>query len=74
MKEGVIKMNFLSKITLILVFVFFVSETKANTLLDSLKSAYLNNPKLNAERASMRASIEEKREAILKRYCNSRCI
>jgi len=57
-------MNFLSKITLILVFVFFVSETKANTLLDSLKSAYLNNPKLNAERASMRASIEEKRESV----------
>ena len=27
-------------------------------------SAYLNNPKLNAERANMRASIEEKREAV----------
>ena len=37
---------------------------KAKTLFDSLNSAYLNNPKLNAERASMRASIEEKRESI----------
>ena len=58
------KMNFLFKIVLILIFVFFVNETKANTLLDSLNSAYLNNPKLNAERANMRASIEEKRESV----------
>ena len=57
-------MNFLFKIVLILIFVFFVNETKANTLLDSLNSAYLNNPKLNAERANMRASIEEKRESV----------
>ncbi|MDC0052052.1 TolC family protein, partial [bacterium] len=33
-------------------------------LLDSLNSAYLNNPKLNAERASMRASKEERNESI----------
>tara|TARA_Y100000590_G_scaffold198355_1_gene225275 strand:- start:60 stop:1298 length:1239 start_codon:yes stop_codon:yes gene_type:complete len=39
-------------------------ESKANTLLDSLSSAYLKNPKLNAERASMRASREEKRESV----------
>ena len=38
---------------------------KANTLLESLSSAYLNNSKLNAERASMRASREEKREALV---------
>ena len=45
---------------------FFIgfSESKANSLLESLQSAYLNNSKLNAERASMRASREEKREAI----------
>lgn len=60
------KMNFLYKIflILILIFVFFNSELKANTLLDSLNSAYLKNPKLNAERANMRASIEEKRESV----------
>jgi outer membrane protein len=33
-------------------------------LFDSLNSAYLNNLKLNAERASMRASKEEKKEAV----------
>ena len=46
--------------------IFFIgnSKSKANTLLDSLQSAYLNNSKLNAERANMRASREEKREAI----------
>ena len=55
-----LKMNFLFKSTLILIFIIFVSESKAETLLGSLKSAYLNNPKLNAERANMRASIEEK--------------
>ena len=32
--------------------------------MNQLGSAYLNNPKLNAERASMRASKEEKREAV----------
>tara|TARA_B100002003_G_scaffold16572_1_gene13790 strand:+ start:311 stop:1528 length:1218 start_codon:yes stop_codon:yes gene_type:complete len=33
-------------------------------LFDSLNSAYLNNPKLNAERASLRASKEEKRAVV----------
>ena len=58
------RMNFLFKIVLILTLVLFFNESKANTLLDSLNSAYLNNPKLNAERANMRASREEKRESI----------
>ena len=57
-------MKYIFKLTLILTLVFFVNETKANTLQDSLNSAYLNNSKLNAERASMRASKEEKREAV----------
>jgi len=58
-------MNYLYKITLIILFsLFIVNETKANTLFDSLNSAYLNNPKLNAERANMRASKEKKREAV----------
>ena len=57
-------MKLLFKIISTLVFVLFISETKANTLFDSLSSAYLKNPKLNAERANMRASIEEKRESV----------
>ncbi len=52
------------KIILVLVFILNFSETKANTLLESLNSAYLNNFKLNAERASLRAAKEESREAI----------
>ena len=47
-----------------MVFTFVFNESKANTLIESLRSAYLNNSKLNAERANMRASKEEKREAV----------
>ncbi len=57
-------MKLIFKIILIFIFVFFINESKANTLIDSLSSAYLKNPKLNAERANMRASKEEKRESI----------
>tara|TARA_Y100000590_G_scaffold460195_1_gene619000 strand:+ start:724 stop:2001 length:1278 start_codon:yes stop_codon:yes gene_type:complete len=57
-------MNYLIKIIFVTVFFLYFNELKADTLLDSLKSAYLNNPKLNAERASMRASKEEKRGAV----------
>jgi len=57
-------MNFLFKIILVIIFVINTNESSANTLFDSLNSAYLNNPKLNAERASARASKEVKREAI----------
>ena len=49
---------------LIIIFALSIDESRANTLFDSLNSAYLNNPKLNAERAGMRASREEKRETI----------
>ncbi len=55
--------NFL-KILLVAVLVLKSNETLADTLMDSLNSAYLNNPKLNAERAKMRSSIEEKRESV----------
>ena len=58
------KMKYFFKIILILIFTLFFSESRANTLLESLQSAYLNNSKLNAERANMRASREEKREAV----------
>jgi len=57
-------MKIFLKILLIGIFFIGFSESKANTLFESLQSAYLNNSKLNAERASMRASREEKREAV----------
>ena len=57
-------MKILFKTILICLFVLEVNASKANTLFESLNSAYLNNPKLNAERANMRASVEEKREAV----------
>ena len=57
-------MKFLFKFILFTTFFLITNELKANTLFDSLNSAYLNNPKLNAERANMRASREEKREAV----------
>jgi len=57
-------MKKLYKILLTVVFTLSFSESNANTLLNSLNSAYLNNSKLNAERANMRASKEEKREAV----------
>ena len=57
-------MKAILKILLIGIFFIGFSESKANTLFESLQSAYLNNSKLNAERASMRASKEEKREAV----------
>ena len=57
-------MKYFLKIVLITIITTGFSESRANTLFDSLNSAYLNNPKLNAERASMRASKEEKKEAV----------
>ncbi len=57
-------MKNLKKIFFPIIFLFYVNVSHADTLIDSLRSAYLNNPKLNAERASMRASKEEQREAI----------
>ena len=57
-------MRLLFKIILIVTFVLNTQVSQANTLFDSLKSAYVNNPKLNAERANMRASREEKRASV----------
>ena len=54
-------MKFLFKIILIFIFILNIGDSRANTLFDSLNAAYLNNPKLNAERASKRASLEEQR-------------
>ena len=57
-------MKSLFKILFVFIFILESNESRANTLFDSLNSAYLNNPKLNAERANMRASREEKRESV----------
>ena len=57
-------MKYLFKILLTLMFIIVHQHSKAETLFDSLNSAYLKNPKLNAERASMRAAKEEKRESV----------
>ena len=58
------KMKIYFKVILVVIFFIGFSESKANTLLESLQSAYSSNSKLNAERASMRASKEEKKEAV----------
>ena len=52
------------KILLIVIFTLGFNESEGNTLLDSLNSAYLNNPKLNAERANVRAISHEKEGAL----------
>ena len=57
-------MKYFFKILLIVIFTFGFNESEANTLLDSLNSAYLNNPKLNAERANVRAISHEKEGAL----------
>ena len=57
-------MKYFLKIFLITIVFIGLDKARANTLFDSLNSAYFNNLKLNAERASMRASKEEKKEAI----------
>ena len=57
-------MKYFLKIVLVVTFTLGFNESRANTLFDSLNSAYLNNLKLNAERANMRASKEEKRESV----------
>ena len=57
-------MKYLIRILLLTTLTLTGNEVKANTLFDSLNSAYLNNPKLNAERANKRASKEESKGAI----------
>ena len=57
-------MKYFFKLLLILYAIVFTQQLQANTLMESLNSAYKNNSKLNAERASMRAAKEEKNEAV----------
>ena len=49
-------MKYFLKIVLILTFIITFNESKADSLLDSLQSAYIKNSKLNAERTNMRDS------------------
>ncbi len=58
------KMKNLLKIWLLVFCFFVIGKSEANTLTESLQSAYLNNLKLNAERANMQASKEDKRGAV----------
>ena len=57
-------MKYIFKILLVITFLINHSSLKADTLLNSLNSAYLKNSKLNAERAGARVAKEEKRESI----------
>ncbi len=52
------------KIILVLILTLNFNNLYAGTLTDSLNSAYLNNSKLNAERANVRAVREERKEAL----------
>ena len=57
-------MRYFFKIFIIVTFTLVFNESWANTLFDSLNSAYLNNPKLNAERANVRAVSEDEKKAL----------
>ena len=48
----------------VIIFVLTSTNLKADTLIVSLKEAYTNNSKLNAERASVRATYQDKNLAI----------
>ena len=52
------------QIALIVMLTASFTDLKASTLLDTLNSAYSENPKLNAERASVRAINEDKKGAL----------
>ena len=57
-------MKIFYKIILTIIFTLNITYAKSSSLFETLNTAYLNNSKLNAERAGTRASIEEKRESI----------
>jgi len=57
-------MKIFYKIILTIIFTLNITYAKSSSLFETLNTAYLNNSKLNAERAGTRASIEEKREFI----------
>ena len=57
-------MKKLFNITTVIIFVLVSTNLKADTLIISLKAAYTNNSKLNAERANVRATYQDKNLAI----------
>ena len=57
-------MKFLFKIIFCYLFFFNFYELKANTLFDSLNSAYLNNPKLKCRKSKYACIKRRKREAV----------
>ena len=56
--------KYIFKIFLTSILVIYSNQSLASTIFDTLNSAFLKNVKLNAERASMRASVAEKKEAV----------
>ena len=52
------------QIALVVMLTLSFTDLKASTLLDTLNSAYSKNPKLNAERANVRAINEDKKGAL----------
>ena len=50
--------------TILVVVSLFVSAVRADTLDDALASAYARNPRLNAERAKLRATDENVPQAL----------
>jgi len=56
--------KYIFKIFLTSILVIYSNQSSASTIFDTLNSAFLKNAKLNAERASMRASVAEKKEAV----------
>ena len=57
-------MKKLFNIITVIIFVLTSTNLKADMLIISLKEAYTNNPRLNAERASVRATYQDKNLAI----------
>ena len=57
-------MKLILKIVLFFLFLITFNISKADNLTESLKAAYLNNHKLNAERANVRAVNQRKKEAL----------
>ena len=57
-------MKLILKIVLFFLFSITFNISKADNLTESLKAAYLNNHKLNAERANVRAVNQRKKEAL----------
>ena len=54
----------IKKLLIVFIILLLPNKTFAQDLIKTLSDAFENNSKLNAERANMRASKEEKNEAV----------